>query len=852
MFLLTGGPGSIGRSRAHGLVGGAGRPGAAEEVAMAALLREIRFALRALRRSPGFTLATLATLTLGIGVNTTIFTLIDGVLLRGLPGIADDGRLASLYGSEGEDSRLGVDSYADFRDLRERCRSFAGLAAYKHLAMDLAAGGTTERVTGALVTSDYFAVLGVRPALGRFFLPAEDRDPGAPAVAVLGHALWRERFGSDPAAIGATVTLNGRAFEVVGVAPEGFAGTSRTERPLLFVPMTMQPHFMPTSGNLLAARGWSGVLVVGRLAAGVSLAAARSEVEAVAAALRQEYPDTNSERRYQLEPFARSGLMPDVAAQATAGGMLLVGVGLAVLVVACLNLSNFTLARGLGRRREIAVRRALGAGRGRVMGHFLTESLLLALAGGGLSLLAAMWSTDLVASLLTAVHADLGLDLRVFAFTLAVSVAAAGLFSLGPALHLTHPRALAALREGAAARGRAGGRRLSRGLVVAQVALSLLLLVVAGLLGRTWVGLRTSDLGFDPQNVLIAGLDPALQSYRPAEIGQFYGQLLERLAALPGVTGVSCTSALPWSGVDTSSFTLEGEARPPGQPLYTQVDAVGPSYFETLRLPLVAGRSFAPADQGSRSLVVVINRAAQEWFEQLTGRAALGTRISFEGSAGPWAEIVGVVGDAVTSSLRERPAPTVYLPAGQAPRSGLGSSSLVLLVRTQGEPLAALPAVREAVRELDPDLPLVGATTLEGHLAEVLAPEKLALALTGASALLVLALAAVGLYGLLAQAVGRRRGELGVRLALGARGRDLERMVVGEGMALVGAGALLGLAGALAAGRLLRGFLYRVSPSDPLTLAATTGVLAAVALVACYLPARRAGRVDPLESIRAE
>ncbi len=810
-----------------------------------ALLNEVRLAVRGLAKSPGLSVTILATLALGLGVNTTVFTVVNALLLRPLPAIPDPQELVAVFTRE--ERAPGVSSYADFVDLRRESSTFAGLAAYKHLGLDLTAGERSDRLSGALVSADYFTALGLTPAAGRFFVAGEDQPEGGAAVAVLSHGLWRDRFGADPGAVGRSVTLNGRDFEVVGVAPEGFRGVVWSTRPEVFVPITQQPVFMPGSQALLLNRNWSGIHMVGRLRAGVSLEAARADLERVAAGIGREHPESRG-RQPVLVPFDKASLSPSMRGQVVSFSALLMGVAALVLLTTSVNVSNLMLARGIQRRRELAVRRALGASNARLVGHLLLEGLLLAAAGGALSLLAALWAGDLLASSLAAFEPDLTPDGRVVAFAAAASLASALLFSLAPGIRARRLAVAPVLRDEAGSVGGARGQALSRILVVAQVALSLVLLATAGLFTRTLSALQGAS-GFAAEEVLVAGFDPQLEGYSAEESRDFYRRLRERLAALPGVAAVGFASSLPGQGADTNSVTVEGAPPVAEGERMLYVSVVGGDYFAALGIPLLAGRALGDQDGEGRPLAVVVNRAAGRALEGWAGRPAVGQRLSFNGPGGPYFEVVGLAEDAATESLREGARPAVFLEHRQVPASSLGGS-MALLARVAGDPLARLPDLEAVVRQLDPRVPVVQPAVLAQFFTGTLVAERMAAGLSGFSALLALALAAVGLYGVLAFAVGRRAKELGLRLALGAGRADLLRLVIGEGMKLTAIGLAAGFAGALAVGRLLSRFLFGVAPADPATLGGVTAILAVVSLAACYLPARKAARVDPLLSLR--
>ena len=810
------------------------------------MLQDLRFAARALRASPGHTAAAALTMALGIGVNVAIFSLVDALLLRPAPGVKEPARVVALFTAEG--GAPSVSSYVDFRDLEQSLATLSGLAAFKPMAMDLSASDTTERIEGMLVTARYFEGLGVEPAAGRFFVADEDRPPDQTPVVVLGWGLWQRRFGGSEEVVGREVRLNGRMFTVIGVAPAGFRGTLLSSRPEAFAPMAMQPHFMPTAGYLLDRRGWGGVLVVGRLSDGATIEQARAELATRGAQLRAEHREA-ADREYRLSPLRQGSLMPEVRSQVMGLSTLLLAVVSLVLLVACSNVANLLLARSAARERELAVRGALGAGRSRLVSLLLTESLLLAVLGGSAGLAVAFGALRPLRRLPLPFELQLGLDARVLAFAAAVTLGSCLLFGLLPALRATRRAPARSLRgTGAAAAARP---RLAAALVVTQVAVSILLVVLAGLFGQTLLRLGSADLGFRHEDVALATLDPSLQGYQGPATAEFYSSFAQRAGALPGAVASGLASNLPGSGETDSWGVFPAGAATAERRMSLQIVFVDPGYFETLGLALREGRFIEPRDSGSAQPVVVLNETAAALVEAELERPALGALLWTGGDDEPPFEVVGVIADSTTGALREPPAPLLHLPLQQAAAAGL-VSRMTLLVRSEGEPSAQLPAIRALVRELDPHVPVIATGTLESQLAGSLARERLSAGVLATSALLAVLLAAVGLYGVLGTALSRRTAELGVRMALGARAVDLVRMVVAEGLVLCGLGLLLGLAGAVLASRLIGSWLYGVSALDPATYLAAAAFLALVATVASYLPARRATRLDPVTALRAD
>jgi predicted permease len=813
------------------------------------LTQDIRFAGRQLRRQPAFALIAVATLGLGIGLNTAVFSLINALLFRPLPVVEEPERLVGVFTSDG--GGPGVSSYMDFVDFRAEASSFAGLSAFRARDVDISTDGRTERLTGLLVTHDYFRTLGVRPVAGRFFLPEEDEVPGARAVAVLSYGSWQSRFGSDPRAIGGTLTLNGRVFTIVGVAPKRFRGTNLVTVPDIFVPMAMQPHLMPSSGLLLDRRGWGGISIVGRLAPGTALAEAGAEISLIGARLATQHASTNRGRTYSVSSFRDATLPPGVRRGLLGFSGMLVGLVMLVLLIACVNVANLTLARATRRRREMAVRQSLGASRSRIIQQLLTESALLASFGGLLAILLAIWANDLFILLPLPFLPEFGLDGRVFAFAAGGTALTAIAFGLGPALRGARLAPVSGLKG---ASGLLPGARIIRvndGLVVAQVALSVAVLVGAGLFARSLINLRLQDPGFDPEHVLTATLDPSLQGYGGAQTKDFHAEVLARIRETPGVRSATITSHLPGPGEDRTSISIEGFQPPAGRRLGIQFSMVGTDYFGTLAIPLLRGRGFTAADREGVPPVIVVNEAAAAFFGDLTSRDALGARISIEGPSGPFMEIVGIVADARSGTLRQDPVPQMYFAWDQVPGDQT-FAKMALLARVDGRPEAHTTALRSAVAGVDPNVPVMEVRSLDALLGDGIAPERLAMTITGAAGLLALLLASLGLYGVLSNAVSRRTAEIGIRMALGAdRGHVLRRVMI-RGLGLTGVGLAFGLAGAVAGSGALSAFLYGVSPRDVSTFVLVAGVLGMVAATASWIPARRATRVDPVVALRYE
>jgi predicted permease len=814
------------------------------------LWQDVRYGLRMLWRSPGFTAVAVVSLALGIGVNTAIFSLFNAVLMRPLPVVAGQGSLVWLR---------APNSYPDYLDFREQARSFDGLAAATGTReFSLALGAEPELLKGELVTANYFDVLGVTPRLGRGFLEDEGRDPVP--VAVIGDRLWRTRFGADPSMVGRRITLNGLGFTVVGVAPEKFIGTEVGLDRELWVPLSLEPMLSPQTAAregrfgepLLRERNSYWLAVFGRLKSGVTREQAAAEMEAVARRVAEAAGErVSAETLRRVQPLALSGGMDprDREEALPIAGVVMGIVGL-VLLIACANIAGLLVARGAVRRRETAVRQALGASRRRLIRQWLTESVLLGVAGGAAGLLLALWANDLVLSYASATplaSLDLGLDLRVLAFTLLVSVGAGVVFGLAPALQASRLDIVTALKtEDALARAGSRRSRLRAAFVTAQVTLSVVLLVCAGLFIRSLQSAHTIDPGFRVERALTVPVDLGLLRYKDDKGQAFYRELLSRVAAQPGVESVSLVrfAQLGFSFGQGQVFA-EGRTSEGGEGTSAGFNVVGPRFFETLGTRLVSGRDFADADREGAPGVVVVNEtlARALWPDG----DALGKRLSFEGARGPFYEVVGVARDGKYRSLGDRSRPYVYRPLMQS-----YEPKMTLVVRTSGEPTALAGAVREQLRALDPNLPVADVKTLEDQFDLSLLPSRVAAWTLGGFGLLALALAAIGVYGVVSYSVAQRTREIGVRVALGATRRDVLRLVLGDGLKMVAAGLLVGLLLAFAATRLVAGFLYGVTASDPLTFAGVPLLLGAVAALAGYLPARRATKVDPMKALRYE
>jgi len=815
--------------------------------------RDVRYGARMLANSPGFTLIVVLTLALGIGANGTIFSLVNALLLRPLPVDKPD-QLTAVYTSDFSSGDYGGSSYPDYVDFRDRNDVLEGLVAYQPRPFSLSVNNVTERAFGEVVSGNYFSVLGVKLALGRGFLPEEDRVPGTHPVVVISHQLWRGRYGGDPGVIGRSLTLNGHPFTIVGVAAENYSGLIRGIGETLWVPAMMTDQVSPGRRSL-TSRGDRGWLLMGRLREGVTIGQARAAFRLIAEHLYRAWPREwanirQESRAISLLPESEARVMPQFRLPLALFMALLMAVVGLVLLISCANVANLLLARAAGRRKEIAVRLSLGAGRGRLIRQLLTESLLLAAAGGAAGLLLAVWGADLLMAFKPPVEfpiaIDVSLDWRVFGFTLGASLVTGLLFGLAPALTASRPDLVAALKDGA---GGAGRGRLRGALVVAQVALSLLLLICSGLCLRSLRNAGAIDPGFDADDLLALSMDLGLQGYDEAAGRNFSRQLLERVRALPGVESASLAEYLPLGmGGSRRGITIEGYTPRPGESTEVGSSAVAPGYVETLRIPLLRGRAFGAEDRPGAPGVVMVNEAfARRYWP---GQDPIGKRIEMginNSNGAPRLTVVGVVKDGKYVTLGEEVTPFFYLNLAQR-----YEAAPTLVVRTRGNPFDDLAAVRREVGALDRHLPLYDVKTVRQHLGLALLPARLAGSALGVFGLMALVLAAAGIYGVMSCAVAQRTREIGIRMALGARVVDVLKLIVRQGMRLVVIGLVIGLLAAMALTRVMASLLYGVSATDPLTFTLIAALLTVVALLACWVPARRAAKVDPLVALRRE
>lgn len=806
---------------------------------MESLIRDLRYAVRTLLRSPGFTLVAVLTLALGIGATTAIFSAVSAVLLRPLP-YPDAGRLVAIWGKRGADRQL-LTGYADVMDFRAQSRSFVQVGVIRGESVNLTGRETPERLGGEFVTADVFGVLGAHAALGRTFTPDETTPGRGREVAVLSDAAWKGRFGGDPHILGSSVTLNGRPHVVIGVMPPGY--TSPFGPVEVWLPITSIPSAATTF-----ERGVQNVWAIGRLRGGVSAAGAEHELTVIAHRLGRRYPASNAGFGVAVIPLRDQIAGPVRPALLT----LLAAVAL-VLLIACANVANLQLARAVGRRHEITVRAALGAGRRRLARELLTESVLLALAGGLGGVGLAAWA---VGGLVRAVPGGLpafgavDVDWPVLAFSAAVIVATALLFGLAPAVLASRTELGDALRLRSP--DSAAGRRgvdLRSGLVVAELALCMVLLASAGLLLKSVARMRSVDPGFEPGHLLTFQFRLPPARYPVADQrAAFFAAAVARVRAVPGVRAAALVSATPFTGNwATTPYLVEGQPAPaPGQAPAAGWNAVSDGYVATMGIPVLAGRDFDARDRRGTLPVAIVSRelARRSW--PGAAAAAIGQRIQEVGDT-VWRTVVGVVGDTKQRTLGEDPEPRMYVPVLQAP---INFSNVV--ARTAGDPLALTPAVRSAIWSVDPEQPVWSVSSMDQLLARSTWQARFTTLLTGGFAALALLLAAIGVYGLMAYTVVQRTREVGIRLAVGASPRQAVALVLTRGVRMTAAATILGVVGAAAATRLLRTQLFGVTPGDPATFAAATVVLVLVGLAACWIPARRAAKVDPVVALRGE
>src|SRR5829696_5374686 len=811
---------------------------------MDSILKDIRYGLRGLLKHPGFTAIVVITLALGIGASTAIFSIVNSVVLRRLPYRTAD-RIVAIQELNPEGKR-GQSTAANFLDWRAQNTVFEHLSAIKSTTTNLVLSHHAERLELAQTNADFFDVFGITAQYGRLFI-SQDEQAGHEPVVVVSNALWQRRFGSDPSLVGKPITLDGRDYTVVGVAPPNFQYPDKTE--VWLPPLRLVPELNERQ-DVTQSRGMGYLAAVALLKPGVTLAQSASEMETITARLRQQYPDTNN-RRFNRVVSLHEHLVGDTNKVL----WLLLGAVTFVLLIGCANVANLLLASAASRQKEMAIRIALGASRWRVMRQLFTESAILALAGGAAGLLIAFWGLTGITKLLPADFPRLNeirIDWRVLAFTFAASVLTGILFGLAPGLQLSRRDVQETIRE--TGRGASGSLRQSRfrqALIITEVALSVVLLAGAGLLFRSFLHLQSVNAGFVAQQVLTARLSPSGTNFTTdAAYVNFYDRVMEKISAVPGVQDVGMINTLPLSKGPTVGFKVEG--RPPVTPDKwpgANYRSVSPNYFRAMSVPLVQGRAFTEQDKEGAPRVMIVNQELAS--DVFPGEDPIGKRIGF-GSPDPnqqpiWWEIVGVAANVRSLELKEEPTSELYFSVLQNPFEGMS-----LVIRSSVEPSGLNASLRQIVAEVDKSVPVSNVQTMDHIVSQSITQPRFNLFLLALFSTVAMLLSAAGIYGVTAYTVTQRTHELGIRLALGAQVGDVLKMILRQGMAVIGIGLVLGLVAAFALMRLLRSLLFGVGENDPLTFAAITLVLFLVALLACYIPARRATKVDPLVALRYE
>ncbi len=815
---------------------------------MTSFWQDVRYSLRVIAKAPGFAAIAILTLALGIGANTTIFSWINSALLNPVPGLASPSEVVSLTLSKPGDNPFPF-TYPDLEAMRDGQQSFTGIAACSFAQMSLTGKAKPERVWGMLASANYFDVLGVRPILGRGFLPVEDEKPGGAPVAVISYRLWQTHFGANPNIVGQTIEINQHRYTIVGVTPAVFQGSQTGVRTEIWVPIMMEAQ-LNSLGDLLHDHHEFWLLAFGRLKPGVVREQAQEEMTLRLKPEVKNYPEEHkghdSVTVYPLwrNPFGLnyflSTLLPTLMAIA----------GL-VLLLACANVANLMLVRSMGRRREIAIRMSLGASRWRLVRQLLVESLMLALAGGAVALLITFWTEGTLMKFLPVTEdiplaLSIAADRTVLLAALVISVLTGVIFGILPALRSSGVAPVAVLKEDTgSASGGLRKARLASGLVVAQISLSLLLLICAGLFIRSFLSAQQINPGFNPHNVLIASYDLFTAGYSHASGAEFDRQLVAKLEALPGIQSVALSSRVPLAfGGGSTSVKPEGYVSQANESMETQVAIITPNYFQTMQIPIVKGRDFTLQDMKNSQRVVIVSEAFVDryWPNQEAVGKQLNSDLTHE-----WFTVVGVSRNSKVDGLNEKPTPFLYLPLYQVYRA-----TMIINARTTGDPLTFGKTVEKTILELNADLVVFDVTTLELREQFASFGQRVAGTFVGAFGLLALVLAAVGIYGVTAYTTRQRTHEIGIRMSLGASKQDILRLVLGNGLWLTLAGVALGLAGSFALTRYLGSLLLGVTSTDVLTFSSVAILLCAVALFACFIPARRAMRVDPMVALRYE
>ena len=817
------------------------------------LIKDVRYGVRMLAKNPGVTLVAVITLALGIGANTAIFSGVSAFLIRPLniPRASELIRPLEMAEDRGLTDEF---SYPDFVDYRNQATSFTGLAAEDMLQAAIDADNQNDVIWGQVVSANYFDVLEVKPLMGRTFLPEEDKIIGANPVVVLGHSYWQRRLGSDPNIVGKTVQLNNRAYQVIGVTPEYFVGTKFALALDFWVPISMAEDLRRNPG-ILAERGSHWMNVIGRLKPGVSMSQASAEIATIAKRLNETYPDNRASTTQAIVKSEIDGRWEEMGGAFKSGGAIAMAIVGLILLIACANVANLMLARAAARRKEIGIRLALGASRLRLVRQLLTESLLLSIVGGGLGLLLAFWVTNLMAGFIPileykVVDGFFSIDSRALVFTLIISLATGLVFGLAPAWHSSNPDVVPVLKGDpeVARRGRLRAFGLRNVLVVAQVALSLVVLVCGGLFIKSFRKAQTMDPGFGNAKGLIVSLSPTLVGYEEEPARNFYRQVVERVSHLPGVEAAAYSRMLPLGDSSNSNGPVlkEGETLArgsAGRDIMTTI--VSPGYFNAMQIPILEGRDFDDRDTPKTQRVIIINQQMAQllW----PGESAVGKRIFIGSDSRDLLQVVGIVKTGKYRALAEDPKPFFYYSMGQ-----LRPRTMALVVRPSVDPRSLVGTIRSEVQAIDRRVPLFAIKTMEEHKTYALWAPNLAASFSLAFGVVAILLSAIGLYSVMAYVVSQRTREVGIRMALGANRADVLKLITRQGMRLAVVGVAIGFLLALALAQVLSSLLIGISGYDVTTFVLVPALLTAVALVACYLPARRATKVDPLIALRYE
>jgi putative ABC transport system permease protein len=810
------------------------------------LIADLRFGFRMLAKRPGFTLAAVLTLALGIGASTVVYSWTQAVLFHPL-GAAKNSDQLVVAETVMPDGSLHTSSYPDFVDYRAQQHVFTDMIGFELIGNIVRAGKETQgaRTWGELVTGNFFEVLGVNAEMGRMFAPDEDSAPAAHPVAVISDGLWRRRFGSDPMIIGKTMDFDRHPFTIIGVAPPEFGGTIVGLAVEFWVPMAEQPVVL--AGESLTMRHPTFVHMMGRLKPDVSISQAQANLSTIAVQIAHAYPESSRNTGVHVGPLyaasygAQSFLRPVLT--------FLMAAVLMVLLIGCVNIANLLLARALSREREIAIRGALGAGRGRLMQQLISESMLIAFIGGAAGLLAAAWGINLLSLFLPPAHLPFGLEpafsARVLGFALMLSVAAGVICGIVPALEASKPGLFSALKEGGRTSSMSRGRRrLRAALVISEVSLAVVMMIGAGLLARSFRNLLHASPGFDAENVRLFAFDLRSSGYGGYKAQEFFDQLIEKLRATPGVESATAERWAPmwFSGRGWAPANVEGYTPKPDEFMGIDFNVVASNYFTTMKIPLVSGRDFTERDRRLAPASIIVNETMARRF--WPGKDPVGHRVNFDDE---WRTVVGVAKDIKYHSMQEEPESFLYMPLLQE-----GGTDANVLVRTRASTASMIGVVREQARLLDPNVNILESDDVSELARVSLFAQRIAAALATVLGVLGLLLAGLGIYGVISYGVGQRTQEIGIRLALGAQRGDVLRLVLNQGMRPVIAGAVTGIALGFGAARLLTNQLYGVQSNDPFTFAVVTAILCAVAILACWFPARRATRVDPMVALRHE